>query len=121
TLEEAAKARKILRLFCCDSTYFPYRDFVRHIKLPAILLVPYKSQDEIKVEIWMNRLKSMDLHPLVLTSLRNLHSVEITKRPSRKCDLMAEANNLVGISALLEALPYLEKLTFFGFWLYEVP
>lgn len=114
------RARRILPLLRCKSTYFPYGDFIRNLKVATNLVLPIKS-DKTALENWVTWLNSRSLEPLALTSLRNLHSLELTRRCSCKCDLMTEENNLVNISVLLEALLCLENLTLFGFWLYEVP
>src|SRR5271154_3576334 len=71
TLDESSKASRVLRLLQSDTTYFSYRDFVRNLKMPALLLVPYKSRNEIELGKWMATLKSMSLEPLALNRLQN--------------------------------------------------
>src|SRR5437762_2196530 len=53
TPKEISKAKKILRLLQCNSTYFPYRDFVRNIKVETKLLAPSKNWDKTALEKWM--------------------------------------------------------------------
>lgn len=119
--EDRSRDRKIIQALRYESTYFPYRDFVRNLKLSTIFLVPYGSGDETALENWINWLNTLNLEPLDLGSLRNLHSLELTRRCSSHYDIMMDENNLVSISPILERLSGLETLNLFGFWLYEVP
>lgn len=118
---EIFKVTEILRVLRSDSPYFPYWDFVHHITVPAGILVPFEIGGERNLENWITLLKSKNLEPLKLTNLRNLRSVEVTRCHPRESRFMSRDSYLVEISAILEALPYLEKLALFGFWLFQLP